>query len=251
MFLLRKIISAFLLPLPFCFFLLVLALFFLLKKSYKKASIFLILSFLSLAFFSNQLVGNALLSPLENSYPSLLESPQVAYIIVLGNNHKSDEKLPITSQLKETAINRLVEGLRHYYKLKDLQNPPKLILSGASFNDVNSHANMQKRLALALGLSEENIITLEEPKDTEAEAREIKKIIGKQKAILVTSASHMKRAMLIFKKEGLNVIASPTQHKVYWNSYPSSYFSANNLEKSQLAFHEYLGLAWLYLKGKV
>lgn len=251
MFLLRKIISAFLLPLPLCFFLLFLAFFFLRRKSYKKSKIFLLLGFFTLVFFSNQITGNLLLFPLENSHPSLLGSPKAKYIIVLGNLHISNDKEPISSQVKETAVNRLVEGLRHYHQLKNSFFSPKLILSGASFGDKNSHAEMQKRLAQALGIPKEDIITVDNPKDTEEEAREIKKIIGKEKAILVTSASHMKRAKIIFDKEGLNVTASPTQHKVYWNSYPSSYFSANNLEKSQLALHEYLGLAWLALKGKL
>lgn len=46
MFLLKKIIAAFLMPVPIGLFLLLLSLVFLLKNSYKKAKIFLFLSFL-------------------------------------------------------------------------------------------------------------------------------------------------------------------------------------------------------------
>lgn len=251
MFLIKKIISAFLLPIPIGLFLLILALFFIFKNSYKKAKVFLICGFLWFALLSNQMVSNAVLAPLENFHPSLLQTPRVEYILVLGSGHISDSSLPITSQVKETAINRLVEGVRHYRSLKDSKNSVKLIVSGASFSDENSHAKMQKRLAITLGVDKSDIITLDCPKDTQAEAIEVKKIVGNRPLILVTSASHMKRAVYIFKKEGLNVLASPTQHKVFNSIYPSSYFSANNLKQVELAFHEYLGIIYFYLKERI
>ncbi|WP_418187246.1 YdcF family protein [Aliarcobacter lanthieri] len=251
MFIVKKIISAFILPIPIGIFLLFLAFFFLLKNSYKKAKLFLILGFLWFILLSNQIVSNAIISPLENSYPSLIDTPKVNYILVLGNAHKSDENLSITSEVKETAINRLVEGIRHYRNLKNDQNNVKLIVSGYSLDDINSHAQMQKRLALSLGVDEADILTLDTTKDTYEEAIQSKKIVENEKLILVTSASHMKRAMLLFEKEGLNVIASPTQHKGYSTSYPTSFFNANNIKKVELAFHEYLGMIYLYIKGNI
>ncbi|WP_418179251.1 YdcF family protein [Aliarcobacter lanthieri] len=251
MFIVKKIISAFILPIPIGILLLFLAFFFLLRNSYKKAKFFLIFCFLWFALLSNQIVSNAIISPLENAYPSLIDTPKVNYILVLGNAHKSDENLSITSEVKETAINRLVEGIRHYQNLKNDQNNVKLIVSGYSLDDINSHAQMQKRLALSLGVDEADILTLDTTKDTYEEAIQSKKIVENEKLILVTSASHMKRAMLLFEKEGLNVIASPTQHKGYSTSYPTSFFNANNIKKVELAFHEYLGMIYLYIKGNI
>ncbi|MFW3372718.1 ElyC/SanA/YdcF family protein [Aliarcobacter butzleri] len=248
MFLLKKIISAFLLPVPIGIILLFLALFFLLRNSYKKAKIFLVLGFLWFALLSNQTISNMIISPLENAYSSLINAPKdIEYILVLGNGHKTNENFPITSELNTTAINRLVEGIRHY---KNLQNA-KLIVSGYAYDDVNSHAQMQKKLALSLGVNEADIITLDTPKDTKEEAIETKKIVGNQKLILVTTASHMKRASMIFKKEGLNILQSPTNHKYFISTYPSSYFSAENIKKVELAFHEYLGIVYSYIKGEI
>jgi len=45
MFLFKKIVSAFLLPLPIGFFLLLIAFYFLMRNSYKKAKVFLFLGF--------------------------------------------------------------------------------------------------------------------------------------------------------------------------------------------------------------
>ena len=39
--------------------------------------------------------------------------------------------------------------------------------------------------------------------DTKEEAIEAKKIVGNQKLILVTTASHMKRAVMLFEKEDM------------------------------------------------
>lgn len=248
MFLLKKIISAFLLPVPIGIVLLFLALFFLLKNSYKKAKIFLVLGFLWFALLSNQTISNMIISPLENAYPALKETPKdIKYILVLGNGHKTNDNFPITSELNTTAINRLIEGIRHH---KNLENS-KLIVSGCSFDDVNSHAQMQKKLAISLGVNEADIITLDTPKDTKEEAIEAKKIVGNQKLILVTTASHMKRAVMLFEKEDLNIIASPTNHKFFTSTYLTSYFNATNIKKVELAFHEYLGMVYSYVKGEI
>lgn len=248
MFLLKKIISAFLLPVPIGIILLFLALFFLLKNSYKKAKIFLVLGFFWFALLSNQTISNMIISPLENAHPALKETPKdIKYILVLGNGHKTNDNFPITSELNTTAINRLIEGIRHY---KNLENS-KLIVSGYSFDDVNSHPQMQKKLAISLGVNEADIITLDTPKDTKEEAIEAKKIVGNQKLILVTTASHMKRAVMLFEKEDLNIIASPTNHKFFTSTYPTSYFNATNIKKVELAFHEYLGMVYSYVKGEI
>ena len=86
MFLLKKIIAAFLMPVPIGLFLLLLALVFLLKNSYKKAKIFLFLSFLWFALISNQTISNMIISPLENAHQALKDTPKdIEYILVLGN----------------------------------------------------------------------------------------------------------------------------------------------------------------------
>jgi uncharacterized SAM-binding protein YcdF (DUF218 family) len=251
MFILKKIISAFLLPIPILIFLFLLSFVFLLKSSYKKAKITLFIAIVWLLLISNQTISNLALAPLENQYPALLETPLVNYILVLGNLHISDEKLSISSEVKSTAVNRLVEGVRHYKNLKSKQKDIKLIVSGYSFDDINSHAQKQKELALALGVEEDDIITLHTPKDTKEEAIETKKIVNDEKIILITSASHMKRASLLFIKNGLNIIPSPTEHKTFYTSYPSAYFNSRNIEKFELAFHEYLGMLYSKLKGEI
>ena len=247
MFLFKKIVSAFLLPIPIGLFLLLIAFIYLMFNSYKKAKIFSFLALLWFALLSFQPVSDAILKPLENAYPSLIETPNVKYVLVLGSGHKSDNDLSITSQIKMVGINRLVEGIRHY---KNLENA-KLIVSGYGGYDENTHASMQEKLAISLGVKKEDIIRLDTPKDTKEEAIEVKKIVKNEQIILVTSASHMKRSILLFQKEGLNVIASPTNHMAYGADSLSSYFAARNIKNCEIAIHEYLGLIYSSLRGEI
>jgi uncharacterized SAM-binding protein YcdF (DUF218 family) len=247
MFLFKKIVSAFLLPIPIGLFLLLIAFIYLMFNSYKKAKVFSFLALLWFALLSFQPVSDAILKPLENAYPSLIETPKVQYVLVLGSGHKSDDELSITSQIKMVGINRLVEGIRHY---KNLENA-KLIVSGYGGYDENTHASMQEKLAISLGVKKEDIIRLDTPKDTKEEAIEVKKIVKNEQIILVTSASHMKRSVLLFQKEGLNVIASPTNHMAYGADSLSSYFAARNIKNCEIAIHEYLGLIYSSLRDEI
>ena len=247
MFLFKKIVSAFLLPIPIGLFLLLIAFIYLMFNSYKKAKVFSFLGLLWFALLSFQPVSDAILKPLENAYPSLIETPKVQYVLVLGSGHKSDDDLSITSQIKMVGINRLVEGIRHY---KNLENA-KLIVSGYGGYDENTHASMQEKLAISLGVKKEDIIRLDTPKDTKEEAIEVKKIVKNEQIILVTSPPHMKRSILLFQKEGLNVIASPTNHMAYGADSLSSYFAARNIKNCEIAIHEYLGLIYSSLRDEI
>ncbi|MEN8717055.1 MAG: ElyC/SanA/YdcF family protein [Sulfurovum sp.] len=228
-------------------------------NSNKKARFFIFSAFVWLLLVSNQSVSNALIKPLENSHPALLEAPDVQYILVLGNGHTTNENLSITSQVNATAINRLAEGIKHYKNLKarnldtskNTLKEIKLIVSGYRGSDINTHAKMQEKLAISMGVDKNDIIRLDSPKDTPQEAKEVKKIVQDKSFILVTSASHMKRSMLIFKKQNLNSIAAPTNYKSHESSSYSSHFNASNIKKTELAIHEYLGIAWGKIRGLI
>ncbi|MEJ5167677.1 MAG: ElyC/SanA/YdcF family protein, partial [Arcobacteraceae bacterium] len=136
------------------------------------------------------------------------------------------------------------EGVLLYHKIGDA----KLIFSGYSGNDTVPHAFMQKKLAIELGVKEEDIITFSNPKDTYEEAVAIKELLGNEPFILVTSAFHMSRAIDTFNFVGLSPIPAPTGHKLSNIDYfkrPSGY----DIQKSETAVWEYLGLLFNKLKS--
>lgn len=246
-FALKKVVSEFMGPLPVGFIIAASGLYALYSGRLKSARVLLPLSFAWVFLTSYGPVGDMLLRPLEQQYPALMATPQgITYVMVLGSGHKSDERLPISTQLSQTAVVRLIEGIRHYNNLQDA----KLVVSGYSgLYDDNSHASMQKKLALSLGVKNEDIMMFEEPKDTGEEALAMRAVAGNEPFILVTSASHMPRALKTFKGLGLHPIAAPTDYNARgeenWLQMPRG----DGLQRSDLAFHEYYGLIWQWIRG--
>ena len=239
----------FLMPLPLGVFFIVLALVLLYRHKIKPAKLLLALSIVWLFLFSYPPVANTLLSSLESNTPTLHKAPEnIKYIYVLGGGHHTDESLPITSQVLEASVVRLNEGIRLYHQLHE---EASIIVSGyrGSF-DPTTHAVMQQKLALALGVKKEKIILSPEPRDTEEEAIAAKALLEDKPFILVTSASHMTRAMKFFNKVGLQPIPAPTNHlaSIQYPNY-TKLFSSDALEKSRIVFHELLGLVWQKIKG--
>jgi uncharacterized SAM-binding protein YcdF (DUF218 family) len=248
-FFLKKFVSMFLMPLPLGIAFIVLGLFFLYKNKLAKAKVTLIFSLVWLFLFSYPPFANTLLYNIESNHPTLHTAPEyIKYIYVLGGGHHTDESLPITSQVVETSVVRLNEGIRQY---RQLNGKAKIIVSGyRGLYDPTEHAVMQKRLAVSLGVNEEDLILHLGTKDTQEEAQAGKTLLGKEPFILVTSASHMTRALKFFKHEGLSPIPAPTNHRasIKHPNY-TNFFSSKALMKSRLVFHEYLGLIWQKLKG--
>lgn len=99
---------------------------------------------------------------------------------------------------------------------------------------------------ILLGVNETDIILESESRDTRDEARLLKPLLGTNRFVLVTSASHMPRAMKLLQADGLHPEPAPAGHKVkearanVATLFPSPGFVNN----SGSAMHEYLGLAW-------
>jgi uncharacterized SAM-binding protein YcdF (DUF218 family) len=249
MFFFKKMIASILLPLPVALIISSLGLYLLwFTKWQRLGKLAMTFSVLIIVLLSSSPVSNFVISSLENSYPSFdIEKEPVSFVMVLGSGHVSDPRLPVTSQLGSTSLSRLIEGVRIYRA-----NPgAKLIFSGYGGSDPVPNAEVGANVALALGVPESDLIKEPRPKDTQSEARLIKEVIGEQPFALVTSANHLPRAMALFKKQGLNPIPAPAGFlvKTRPNQSYSFSFSGGNLQKTESAIHEYLGIAWAKLRG--
>jgi uncharacterized SAM-binding protein YcdF (DUF218 family) len=248
-FLLKKIVASFLMPLPLFALLFLVGVFYLYRSQLKKAKVLLSLSFLWLFLISYSPLVNSLLYPYENRIASLQHAPkETQYIYVLGGGHHQDDALPIGSQINPVSVIRLNEALRIFHQL---HQKPTLILSGYSGRHESiSHAKMLEKLALSLGIPKEKIHLEPTPKDTQDEARQAKHYIKDAPFVLVTSASHMPRALAIFHHYGLTPTPAPTNHLAYV-AHPNYFdiFSAKALYKATLLWHEILGSLWQAIKG--
>jgi len=243
-FYLKKFITFFVEPYGMIFSLLILGLYFLFLKKEILTKIFLSLSFTLLFLFSYPPFSNFLVKNLEIRYPKYDYSHKITYIHVLGGGHNTDETQPLSSQIGNASVKRVLEGILIH---KQVDNS-KLIFTGYEGSTDTPTAIMNAKLAQALGVKRENIIINPKPKDTKEEALFTKTILDDEKFVLVTSATHMPRSMMLFNSLGLNPIPAPTN---FYKNDRKDLFQAPNihsLANSQIAVHEYIGILWSKLR---
>lgn len=216
------------------------------------ASLFLVFSLVGIGLISFQPFSSSLLMPLEREYKGFLppDNGPVDFVMVLGNSHVVDDEIPSTSELSRAALMRLAEGIR----IHRLYPNSKMILSGYDGGYEVSHARMLARVAMALGVNKNQILLLETAKDTAEEAYQASTVVGNSRLVLVTSASHMPRALDEFHLMGLEPIPAPTNFlaqkeiKQPWIKYTPK---AQYMEQFERYWHETLGRVWLKWRDTV
>ena len=216
-----------------------------------KGNILILFGIICLYFFSTPWTANHLLTPLESRYPNstLKNDPNITKVVVLGGGLPQTllEKKPF--KLSTASHERLIQGITVYQALRHNNQKATLILSGGNpYHPKEPEAKQLKEEAMILGIPEKDILIESTSKDTAEEAHNLLPVLNTQPFYLVTSASHLPRAMKLFQNAGMNPIATPCNYltnRVRWwtNWLPRS----NQLGKSQAALHEYLGMLWAKL----
>jgi uncharacterized SAM-binding protein YcdF (DUF218 family) len=262
MFLFKKIVGPLFSPFPLLLGIMILGVIFLwFTRRHRTGKIMVTIGAFLLLLLSYGPIPGTLLRPLERQYPAITAAainksgPQnifreIKYIVVLGGGHTSDPNVPTASQLSSASLIRLVEGIRLHRELPGT----KIILSGGRGFGPVPEAETLSQVAQALGVTPEEMIVEKVSQDTEAQARIIKEIVSQDKFILVTSASHLPRAVALFKKQRMDPVPSPVGHLIKESPavtpgipLPSVY----SLDESEVALHEYLGIGWARLRGLI
>lgn len=244
-----KIFSALLLPLPIAITLLIIAI-----ATYRYRALCLTSACGSLVILLLASINHptdAIIHSLEKQYqPITVAPPNVHQIVVLGAGVRGNRRLPPNTQLNSASLARLVEGVRLYHLLEQDKRPVKLILSGGSVFQSPHEAGVLANTATLLGVNR-NQLTLERGAvNTAEEAQYLKHRLHNEPFLLVTSATHMPRAMMLFTRAGLHPIAAPTQFIEQSNRFRASQYwipAANNMVRADIAIHEYLGRWWSQL----
>ena len=254
MFMLKKIVAPLFFPLSLCLEILLAGIFLLwFTRRQKAGKIIVSIGVVILIAFGYGAASDILLRPLEYKYPPMTDMSAVLdieWVVVLSGGSSSDAHLPITGRLSHASLVRLVEGIRIHRKLLK----SKLILSGGGAFNTIAEAKSMADVAVALGMNDEEIVLESESRDTKDQARLIRKIVGDNRFVLVTSASHMPRSIALFEKRGMHPIPAPIGHKVKERQRftPAMFFpSAGRIAKVEHAFYEYLGLVWAKLRGQI
>ena len=250
LFTLKKYIGGLMLPLPFLLLLIGFGLALVWFSRWQKTGKTCIsIGWLVLLLLSLQPVADGLLKPIEDKYATWRGTTPVKYIVVLGGGYTWNDEWAPSSNLINNSLPRLNEGIRLWQA-----NPgSKLIFTGAAArtNPVST-AEAGARVAQSLGVPRSEIITLDKPKDTEEEAEAVKQAIGNAPFLLVTSASHLPRAMIFFQHAGLHPLPAPANQLAITsplNTWERLIPSPVWLMHSDRVGYETLGRIWQWLKG--
>jgi len=252
LFMLSKVILFVLLP-P-ASLIIVMALGVLLIRRYPRlAKAFIVFGLSVLYLLSIRPISDALIRPLESSFlPLKASSINSANVIVVLTGGVADLSWrSISPQPSRTSLSRLVYGVTLYKQVPGTN----IIISGGSGDPEKqniSEADAMKDMAIALGVPAKDMLIERDSRNTIESVNALRGFVGKS-MVLVTSASHMKRAVAMFKKMGMNVVPAPTdymseQKKV---SLYSLIPTANHLLTSSTAFYEYISFIWYRVNGKV
>lgn len=171
-------------------------------------------------------------------------NPDIHWVVVLGGGQYEYTQGFANHVLKNPSMIRLLEGVRLYRQLPHA----KLLLSGGSqLGHKDTEASRMAEIVSWFGISKSEVILENQSKNTMDEAIFIKPIVKRAPFYLVTSASHMKRAIALCKLQGLKPLPAPSNYTYQEEEgefYKALVPNADNLVHSSAVFYETLGYMW-------
>jgi uncharacterized SAM-binding protein YcdF (DUF218 family) len=257
---LSKLLPLFVYPLGLACLLLIVALFTLWKRP-RWSALCIGLALVLLLVGGNGWVAMQITHSLERQYVPDAELPKAEAIVVLGGAIRP--QFPPRPWVEVTeAGDRPLYAAQLYRQGK----APLVILSGGRISwqggGPPESADMAK-VVEAMGVPATAILQDPTSLNTHENAVNVKKILTERnikQVLLVTSATHMPRSMQIFKKQGINVIAAPTDFLVaqqeqqdarnttQWRTL-AAIPEAENLAQLTRALKEYIGIFIYRLRG--
>lgn len=257
---LSKLLPIFIYPLGLSCVLLILTFVLILKKRSRLALIPITLTFFILALSSSAWVSNAIVQSLEFQYVTQGELPTADAIVVLGGSTESALPPRPWIEVRDEGDRVLYAG-----KLYRDKKAPRLILSGGRIDWRPSSTSEAEDMAILLetmGVPRSVMLLESRSLNTRENAvytQEIMKAQKIQKVLLVTSALHMPRSMLIFKKLGIDAIPAPTDYTTSFadqgmrSSLEATLLDtlpeADQIRRTTRALKEYIGILVYRLRG--
>ena len=180
--------------------------------------------------------------PLEREFlvdgrvPVVETFPDADAIVLLGGSMGIETNMSSYAEMA-TSADRVWQAVRLYKAAK----ADKIIATGDYAKDTTLP------LLKEFGVGEE-VVSFLDARTTEEEAKGLEKL-GYKKILLVTSAWHMKRARLMFKKyaPGIEVVCAPADFENTFMATKTPFFKAilpdpNVFYLNSVAFHEWVGI---------
>ncbi len=257
---LSKLLPLFFYPLGLACVILVVALLTIWKRP-RTAAFCIAFALLILLGTSNAWVSRYLVRSLEWQNIPSTQLPTAEAIVVLGGATRSAFLPRPTVDLSESG-DRVIYAAQLYRQKK----APFIILSGGRiewFGKGTPESQDMAAILSSIGIPAQALIQEPDSLTTYQNAVNVKKILesrGIKKVLLITSAIHMPRSLLIFQKQNIDVIPAPTDFLVSYGelqeltSTPKSAIlnlipDTTNIDQFTSALKEYIGIVVYRLRG--
>jgi uncharacterized SAM-binding protein YcdF (DUF218 family) len=212
--------------------------------------VFVLLSILSLPIVSYLALGS-----LEWHYAPLAQRPEDADAIVVLSGYVRPPRGAHPAELGDNTLYRCLGGAAMYHQGKRC---PIIVTGG--FLDPDgvgpSHAAAMRIMLLKLGVEDEDIVLEDRATTTYENAVYSAALLqqrGLVKPVLVTDATHLLRSELCFRSQGIDVVPCGARYRATraplhpWDLVPN----VTLLGQIDQVAHEWLGLAWYWLRGRI
>jgi uncharacterized SAM-binding protein YcdF (DUF218 family) len=187
-----------------------------------------------------------LIKHLEDKYPVIpiqsQEWRKTEAIVVLACNYFEDNGLPFVSRWPNCSLQRNLHAVLMYR-----EHAMPIFLAGdiLGSNDKYSQASHNKYFFEQMGVDSADIFIVPKGVNTETEVNALASILDGRNISLVTSASHLPRAVFYFEEKNIQVLPIPVEHFSRKSVEPMIGLpNAASLYRSERAIHEYLGLIY-------
>ena len=224
-------------------------------KKFFFSNVFRIVNYVAIFFlilFSLFPIGKKLINTIEKEYITSVLPAKYDYIVVLAGGEETYTTF-ITNKLNlNSASERLIASVRLANKKKD----SKIIYLGGSGmlrnnNSNKNEANVAKLFFKDINFDLKRVIFIDNTRNTIENLKEFKKLNlqNEYNPILITSAFHMKRSLLISEKLDLNLIPYAVDFRSFEDAgndsllnYYQRFSIVGNLQSINLYFREFLGI---------
>ena len=249
MFILKQFLKALVLPPTLWLLLLLIVLVFWHRHWARKLLLF---TFLLILTLHSGPVNYALRYPLESRYPPIINpknvGPYDAIVVLTSSSIPATGLIPF-STIDEHMFRRLEEAWR-LYRIR----PVPIIVSGGHvnpFTEDKGENKIARDYLIRWGVPKEHVIGEDKSRDTFENAAYSAAILrrrGWNSYLLVTSAVHMPRSMMVFSSKAPQPIPAPgdfsiSELELRFGDYIPNESAAR---KTYIAIHEYLGLINYY-----
>lgn len=192
---------------------------------------------------------------LEWPFPSRDSSqPSVEAIVVLSGWVIPPDEVRATPELDASTLYRCLKAVELYRTL----GPHTIVLSGGRLpeNIDYSFADAMRRFMLTQQIPESDLLVEERSTTTYENAVESTRLLKErniQKAILVTDAMHLPRAAACFRAQGIEVVPAGCRYRsagFQWGPLAFVPSSKSAVVVGEAA-HEWLGLLWYWICGRI